>query len=77
MPAKKQYGNEKGFTLVELLVAMVIAAIVMSAIYSVYASQQRSYMTQEQVAAMHQNVRSDTDSLSKPGDVGEKDDEGK
>jgi type IV pilus assembly protein PilW len=57
MPEKLQYGSEQGFTLVELLAAMVIAAIVMSAIYSVYASQQKSYMTQEQVAAMHQNLR--------------------
>ena len=57
MPEKLQYGSEQGFTLVELLAAMVIAAIVMTAIYSVYASQQKSYMTQEQVAAMHQNLR--------------------
>jgi type IV pilus assembly protein PilW len=50
--------HEKGFTLVELLVAMVIAAIVMTSVYSVYAAQQRSYIVQEQVAAMHQNLRS-------------------
>jgi type IV pilus assembly protein PilW len=49
--------HEKGFTLVELLVAMVIAAIVMTSVYSVYAAQQRSYIVQEQVAAMHQNLR--------------------
>jgi type IV pilus assembly protein PilW len=49
--------NEKGFTLVELLIAMVIAAIVMTSVYSVYQSQQRSYVVQEEVAAMHQNLR--------------------
>ncbi len=49
--------NEKGFTLVELLVAMVIAAIVMTSVYSVYSAQQRSYIVQEGVAAMHQNLR--------------------
>ena len=49
--------NEKGFTLVELLVAMVIAAIVMTSVYSVYTAQQRSYVVQEEVAAMHQNLR--------------------
>ncbi len=49
--------NEKGFTLVELLVAMVIAAIVMTSVYSVYSAQQRSYIVQEEVAAMHQNLR--------------------
>lgn len=49
--------REKGFTLVELLIAMVISAIVMTSVYSVYAAQQRSYIVQEQVAAMHQNLR--------------------
>jgi type IV pilus assembly protein PilW len=49
--------NEKGFTLIELLVAMVIAAIVMTSVYSVYSSQQKSYIVQEEVAAMHQNLR--------------------
>jgi len=49
--------NEKGFTLIELLIAMVIAAMVMTSVYSVYSVQQRSYITQEQVAAMHQNLR--------------------
>jgi type IV pilus assembly protein PilW len=51
-------GNDiQGFTLIELLVAMVIAAIVMTSVYSVYYSQQKSYITQEEVAAMHQNLR--------------------
>ena len=49
--------NERGFTLIELLVAMIIAAIVMTSVYSVYSAQQRSYIIQEDVAAMHQNLR--------------------
>ena len=42
--------SSQGFTLIELLVAMVISLIVMTAIYSSYHSQQRSYLVQEQVA---------------------------
>ena len=49
--------HEKGFTMIELLVAMVIAAIVLTSVYSVYYSQQKSYIVQEEVAAMHQNLR--------------------
>ena len=49
--------NNKGFTIVELLVAMAISLIVMGSIYSVYQSQQRSYVVQEQVAVMQQNLR--------------------
>jgi len=52
-----KYKKEHGFTIVELLVAMAIAATVMGAIFTVYRSQQKSYITQEQVAVMHQNVR--------------------
>jgi type IV pilus assembly protein PilW len=49
--------NRKGFTLIELLVAMVLSVILMAAIYSTYYSQQKSYLVQEQVSAMQQNLR--------------------
>ena len=48
---------ENGFTLVELLVAMGISAVVMAAVYSTYRSQQQSYIVQDQVAAAQQNLR--------------------
>lgn len=57
MSAIMKDNNEKGFTLVELMIAMVISAIVMTSVYSVYSAQQRSYIVQEGVAAMHQNLR--------------------
>jgi len=51
-------GNkEAGFTLVELMISMAVAGIVMAAIYSSYYSQQKAYVTQEQVAQMQQNLR--------------------
>lgn len=49
--------NKKAFTLIELLVAMAISGVVMAGIYSAYYSQQKSYITQDQVAAMQQNLR--------------------
>lgn len=49
--------QDKGFTLLELLVSMAIVGIVMAGIYSVYHAQQKSYLAQEQVAAMQQNLR--------------------
>ena len=51
------YSKQKGFTVVELLVAMAISAIVITAIYSTYLSQNKSYAIQEEVAAMQQNCR--------------------
>ncbi len=49
--------NKRGFSLMELLMAMVIAGVVMAAIYAVYYSQQKSHVTQEQILAMQQNLR--------------------
>jgi len=49
--------NTKGFTLIELLIAMVLSVILMAAVYSTYYSQQKSYLVQEQLAAMEQNLR--------------------
>ena len=49
--------NKKGFTLIELMVAMVVASIVMAAIYSVYRSQIQAHRTQQIVVQMQQNMR--------------------
>jgi type IV pilus assembly protein PilW len=55
----------KGFTLTEILVAMAIAGVVMAGIYSAYSSQQRSYIVQEQVAGMQQNLRASMDLMER------------
>ena len=48
---------EQGFTLIELLIAMAITGIVSAAILTAFQSQQKSYIMQEDVAAMQQNLR--------------------
>jgi len=48
--------NESGFTLIELMVAMAISVVVMAAIYQVYQSQQKAYVTQQMVIEMQQNA---------------------
>jgi type IV pilus assembly protein PilW len=53
--------NKKGLTLVELLVAMAISGIVAGAIYTAFQSQQKSYLVQDQVAEMQQNLRAAMD----------------
>jgi type IV pilus assembly protein PilW len=50
--------NNNGFTLLELLIVMAITGIVMAAVYSASKTQQDSYIAQEEVATMQQNVRS-------------------
>ena len=49
--------KNKGVTLIELLIALVISAILVAGIYRAFIHQQRNYVIQEQVADMQQNVR--------------------
>lgn len=56
MKTKIKFSNH-GFTLIELLVGMAISGVVMTAVYSTYYSQQKSYTVQEQVVSMQQNLR--------------------
>jgi type IV pilus assembly protein PilW len=49
--------NPKGFSLVEMLVAMAAGLIVMLAINSAYVNYQRSHVTQQLVVHMQQNAR--------------------
>ncbi len=49
--------SNKGFTLVELMVAMVLTTIIGAVLYTSFISQQRIYTTQGQVVEMQQNIR--------------------
>ena len=49
--------SNQGFTLVELLVGMAVSLLAMGAIYSTFLSQHKSYLVQDQIAAMQQNLR--------------------
>ena len=50
--------NNKGFTLIEIMIAMVVGSIIMAVIYSTYQAQQKSYTTQHLAVEMQQNIRS-------------------
>jgi type IV pilus assembly protein PilW len=49
--------NKKGFTLIELMVAIAIGSIIMAAIYSVFISQQRTQINEQMTVAMQQTLR--------------------
>ncbi len=49
--------NEKGFTLVELLVAMAIAGVLLAGVYTAFTKQRQTYSTQDQVSYAQQNLR--------------------
>ncbi len=62
---KKRMMTERGFTLIEIMVSMVISSLVIAGIYGVYTIQQRSYTVQEQVTEMQQRLRSAVDFMSR------------
>ncbi|CAN2040569.1 type IV pilus assembly protein PilW [Candidatus Magnetomoraceae bacterium gMMP-15] len=53
----KSLFNHKGFTFIELLIAMAVSGIVMASVYSAYESQQKIYTTQQELTRMQQNIR--------------------
>jgi type IV pilus assembly protein PilW len=55
--AATTFSDHRGFTMIELLVAMVISAIVLSAIYATHNLQQRTYRHQTMVVNTQQNLR--------------------
>lgn len=56
-PAILEKPNNRGFTLFELLISLAITGIILGSVYVIYASQQKSYSLQEEIAAMQQNIR--------------------
>jgi len=55
--------NQNGITLIELLVAFVICAIVVAGIYRVFVVQTRAYTVQDQVVEVQQNIRTAMEAL--------------
>ena len=49
--------KSRGFSLVELMVALALTSIILGIIYASYQAQLRSQMTQQQVVEMQQNAR--------------------
>jgi prepilin-type N-terminal cleavage/methylation domain-containing protein len=49
--------SRRGFTIVELMVALVLSFILVGAIYRTFTSQQKAYTVQDQIAEAQQNAR--------------------
>lgn len=49
--------GQAGFSLIELMIALAISAIVFAAVYASYTTQQKSQVVQDQVVEMQQNIR--------------------
>jgi prepilin-type N-terminal cleavage/methylation domain-containing protein len=56
--------NFDGFTMVELLVALLLAAIVTSASMALYTTQQKQFLVQDQISDMQSSIRAATGELA-------------
>jgi prepilin-type N-terminal cleavage/methylation domain-containing protein len=54
---EKKREQEYGVTLIELMVVLVIAAILVGGVYTLFTTQQRSYSVQDQVTGVQQDAR--------------------
>ena len=57
MHVNRTLKNKNGVTLIELLIALVISALLIAALYRTFIGQQKTYIVQEQVVDTQQNVR--------------------
>jgi type IV pilus assembly protein PilW len=49
--------TQNGFTIIELMIAVAISSVLITAVYQTFHSQQRTYTMQNEAAAMEQNLR--------------------
>jgi len=59
------HSSNHGFTLVELMVTMVVAFLVIAAVYASYVVQQRTQIEQQQVTRIQQNLRAALDMMTR------------
>jgi prepilin-type N-terminal cleavage/methylation domain-containing protein len=60
---KNRFSSPKGLTLIELLIALVLAAIIGGALYQGVINQSRSFIQQDQLAEAQQNSRIAMDNI--------------
>ncbi len=53
----EKFKKDQGMTLVELLVALVISGLLLAAAYRTFVGQQKTFVVQDQVVDMQQNMR--------------------
>jgi type IV pilus assembly protein PilW len=57
--------NERGFTILELVVALAISLVLMGIAVKIFLVQQKAYNVQEQLSEMQQNIRSAMDIIAR------------
>lgn len=53
----RRWTSQRGLSLIEMMIGLVLSSIIIAGIYQMFYAQQRSYLTQDQIAEMQQNLR--------------------
>jgi len=61
--AEAMQESARGFTLIEMMIALAIGMIVLGAMYSVFTVQYKTFGNQEEIVAMQQSVRAGMDMM--------------
>ncbi len=61
----RKVNGQRGTSLLEIMIALIITGIVTTAIFKAYISQHKSYLIQEDVSDIQQNVRASIDELAR------------
>ncbi len=59
------YAGPRGFTLVEMMIAMAVGLVVLGTMYSTFTVQNKTFSDQEEIVAMQQNVRAGMDMMAR------------
>ena len=57
--------SERGFSLIELLIALAVTSILLVGIFNIFLSQHKAYTSQDQIVEMQENVRAAMDIMSR------------
>jgi hypothetical protein len=61
----KRLFNEQGVSFIEVLIALAMTAIVTTAVFQLYITQHKNYMTQDDITNIQQNARAAIDEMSR------------
>ena len=64
-PPRVEIGNERGFTLIEVLISIAITLVVMASVFALLTRGQRSFEREPQIADLQQNARNVLDMVSR------------
>lgn len=63
--ANGSHAGPRGFSLIEMLIAMTVGLVVLGAMYNVFTIQNKAFSNQEEMVAMQQSVRAGMDMMAR------------